>query len=80
VGSFKCGLRDGEGQMFLPDGVYDGSWKRNKRYGQGIMWFNDGTIYLGDWQDNKYHGFGVLTQGNVKVFPNKFYFNYIVFS
>ena len=47
IGTLKCGIKDGDGQMYLENGVYDGSWKGDKRNGFGIMWFNDHAIYLG---------------------------------
>lgn len=62
IGTFKCGLKHGDGQSYLTDGVYDGNWKKNKRSGYGIMWYNDGIIYIGEWMNDKYHGHGVLVQ------------------
>lgn len=70
VGSFKRGVRHGEGQTYFDNGVYDGNWKSNKRSGQGIMWYSDGAIYLGEWFDDKFHGHGVLIQGKEDVQQN----------
>lgn len=74
VGTFKRGCRDGEGQMYYANGVYDGNWKHNKRCGQGIMWFNDGALYLGEWRDDKFHGHGVLVQGMDEIYWDWFCF------
>lgn len=63
VGTFKCGLRDGEGQMYFDDGVYEGNWKDNKRNGQGIMRYSNGAIYMGEWRNDKFHGHGALLKG-----------------
>lgn len=68
VGSFKCGFRDGDGQMYFHDGVYDGNWKKNKRSGHGIMCYNDGATYVGEWYDDKFHGHGVLVNGNILIY------------
>ena len=42
--------------------VYEGSFKNNKRHGQGTFYFNKGKWkgdkYIGQWKDNKYNGQG----------------------
>lgn len=68
VGTFKRGCRDGEGQMYYSNGVYDGNWKHNKRCGEGIMWFNDGALYLGEWRGDKFNGHGIFVQGVDEIY------------
>eukprot|EP01088_Endostelium_zonatum_P015027 TRINITY_DN3510_c0_g6_i2.p1 TRINITY_DN3510_c0_g6~~TRINITY_DN3510_c0_g6_i2.p1 ORF type:complete len:159 (+),score=64.51 TRINITY_DN3510_c0_g6_i2:27-479(+) len=46
-------------------GVYDGSWKDDKREGKGKMtWGNNGGVYDGSWKDDKREGKGVMVWGN----------------
>ena len=53
--------RWGEGRMAYKDGrTYEGKWKGDKRYGQGVLKDKKGSIvYKGYWLDDLYHGRGV---------------------
>lgn len=31
----------------------------DKKHGEGVYIYNDGSSYDGEWMDNKYHGNGV---------------------
>jgi MORN repeat len=63
IGTYQSGLKNGEGRKYYDNGIYDGSWKNDKRCGLGIMWFNDGTFYMGEWNSDKFHGHGVFVKG-----------------
>ena len=47
--------------MAYKDGrTYEGKWKGDKRYGQGVLKDKKGSIvYKGYWLDDLYHGRGV---------------------
>lgn len=64
IGSYRHGKRDGEGQRFYDNGIYDGGWRNNKRSGRGIMWYEDGGLYFGEWKNDAYDGAGVLVKGD----------------
>lgn len=64
IGSFRNGKKSGEGQRFYDNGIYEGSWKRDERSGRGIMWHNNGELYLGEWKNDVYDGSGILVKGD----------------
>lgn len=64
IGGFNTGKKDGEGQQFYDGGIYDGSWRNNKRSGKGIMWYYTGALYFGEWENGVYFGSGVLIKGD----------------
>lgn len=70
IGSFRNGRKNGEGQRFYDNGIYDGAWKGGKRSGRGIMWFDSGELYLGEWLNDVYDGPGVLVRGDNVLFVN----------
>ena len=59
----------GYGEMIYKDGsVYQGTWKDNKRDGQGT--YKDGPLgyqYYGSWKEDQKHGHGVITYSNGEV-------------
>lgn len=64
IGSYRNGKKNGEGRRFYDNGIYEGAWKGDVRWGSGIMWYNNGELYLGEWQNDLYEGAGVLTRGD----------------
>jgi len=42
------------------NGVYQGEWLNNKRYGKGFMTWNNNTKYDGGWVDNLMQGNGLM--------------------
>lgn len=63
-GQFKNWKKHGEGKQFFVNGFYEGLWRDGKRAGLGIMWYNDGSVYLGNWKDDKYDEIGTMVYGN----------------
>jgi antitoxin component YwqK of YwqJK toxin-antitoxin module len=61
-GDHEDGLRHGLGTEYYEGGLtcYKGSWKSDKRHGQGTLYRDVfGNIeYQGEWKDGKYHGQG----------------------
>ena len=35
------------------DGMYEGNWRDDKRYGWGKMTFANGSVYEGEWKDTR---------------------------
>lgn len=51
----------GSGELFLPEGTYEGEWNRNKLpHGKGVLKLNNGDIYTGEFADGRYEGQGEL--------------------
>lgn len=44
--------------------IYKGSWKNDKRDGEGVMIRSDGSRYDGAWRDDMMHGFGRTYSSN----------------
>lgn len=65
IGNFRNGKKNGEGQRFYDNGIYDGGWCSNKRSGRGIMWYHSGELYFGEWKKDVYDGSGVLVKGDL---------------
>jgi len=62
-GSFKNGLRDGNGKLFYDlekKTRYEGSWCKGERNGFGLMVYATGNTYKGMWKDGKKHGRGLM--------------------
>ena len=36
--------------------IYDGTWKANRRYGEGTFTWPSGTVYKGAYKDDRRHG------------------------
>merc|ERR1740117_426456 len=54
VGTFKAGLREGEGTLTWPDGrTYKGQWSRGKQDGVGIKVDCDGVEKHGKWRNGE---------------------------
>ena len=58
VGNFLNGLKEGNGMMALPSGVYCGEFKYDLPYGTGKMSFQDGDILTGRFKQHsrEHHG------------------------
>ncbi|CAF4768297.1 unnamed protein product [Rotaria socialis] len=52
--------RHGFGKATLSNGEYI----KNKRHGQGIFYYPDGSKYEGEWNDNVRDGHGIYTYPN----------------
>jgi hypothetical protein len=59
---FYENMRHGYGELneFKINQGYQGQWYYNKRHGQGVQRFNDGSTYTGDWIRDKRQGHGEL--------------------
>jgi hypothetical protein len=57
------GMRHGTGTYTYPNGkYYKGTWKNDKKHGEGKLYFKDGEIsYEGFYKDGKRHGKGKMT-------------------
>lgn len=66
VGAFVNMLRHGLGKLFDNDGnlVYEGSFEKGNRCGQGVRYCADGSKYAGNWLDDMQHGQGVMYYPN----------------
>ena len=64
IGTFRNGKKNGEGQCFYDNGIYEGECKKDERSGLGIMWYKCGEFYLGEWKNDMYHGVGVFVKGD----------------
>ena len=57
---------EGEGEEYSPDArlvkneslQYKGSYKKGKREGYGVYYYENGSIYRGDWKAGLKHGQG----------------------
>ena len=61
-GEMNNGMREGQGACLYNNGLmYEGSWKRNKEHGKGMLLTADRSriIYDGDWERGRMHGQGV---------------------
>ncbi|KAL9186417.1 hypothetical protein ACHAXT_005655 [Thalassiosira profunda] len=72
-GEWKNGVLDGTGKYIWAIGVsYSGQWKQNKRWGKGIMKWDQGEwsgdVHDGEWKDDQRHGKGTYTTANGDVF------------
>jgi len=65
------GLFDGYGRAEFLGDSYEGSWRLNQRWGQGIMTFINGNVYNGEWMNDVQNGFGVLTYENGDVYKGE---------
>ena len=43
---------DGYGRAEFLGDSYEGSWRLNQRWGQGIMTFINGNVYNGEWMND----------------------------
>jgi len=51
VGTYKGGMKNGEGEYYWPSGnFYKGMFLNDKRHGFGVMNWKDGTVYKGAWR------------------------------
>jgi hypothetical protein len=65
-GEMYNGQRDCNGICLFNNGMlYEGSWRRNKEHGQGILMTADRKriIYKGEWEKGKMHGRGIYFYG-----------------
>ena len=55
--------------------VYEGSFKNNKRHGQGTFYFNKGKWkgdkYIGQWKDNQPYGVGTYKYANGDIYEGE---------
>jgi len=74
-GLFQGGKRSGKGTMVFSqyndlirgtmESTYEGEWKLNKRNGQGVMTWPDGTTFEGEWlNDERVYGKQTMTDQN----------------
>lgn len=63
IGSFRNGAKSSEGQRFYDNGIYDESWRNNKRSGWGTMCYNTSKLYFGEWDNGVYSGPKILVKG-----------------
>ncbi len=60
-GSFRAGLRHGQGTYTLPNGYkYDGAWVDGEIRGKGVARYPDGSVYEGSFENGAPHGFGKI--------------------
>ena len=67
VGQTDTGkTRHGQGNCTWKDvgQKYEGGWKDDKRSGQGVHTFSDGSRYEGGWKEDKWSGRGVISLPN----------------
>jgi len=59
---FYENMRHGYGELneFKINQTYQGQWYYNRRHGQGVQRFMDGSTYTGDWIRDKRQGHGEL--------------------
>ena len=57
------GKRWGKGVEIGPDYIYEGYWRKNKRYGLGRVISSKGECYQGFWFRDQKSGFGVFKYG-----------------
>lgn len=61
-GSWKQGLKNGEGKLKTKNGdYYIGKFRADRIEGYGTMYYSDGKVYEGEWKNGKRNGDGVLT-------------------
>lgn len=67
MGTFRDGLKDGEGEERYSDGtMYKGNFKEGWRDGMGELSRRNGkVIYHGEWKNDMHHGQGVRIYDNV---------------
>lgn len=58
LGEIQLDMKHGSGVYNTQDWEYTGEWKHNKRHGNGLWKYTNGTIYDGDWKDDYRHGHG----------------------
>lgn len=39
---------------------HHGQWRDDKKHGYGVMFYQNGGVYVGQWENNRQHGLGVL--------------------
>ena len=44
--------------LYKNEDRYEGEFKKNKRKGEGKMWFKNGAKFEGEWKDDRLHGQG----------------------
>jgi hypothetical protein len=63
-GTLKKSLKHGFGVYIDEKGTYTGEWYKDKRHGDGVMEYTDGSIYMGEWyHDTEYDGILEYTDG-----------------
>ena len=61
MGSFKNGVKEGEGTfVFKNGGTYAGNWANNKYHNYGRLDYANGDIYSGFFTDGVYDGSGIF--------------------
>lgn len=63
LGEWENGKSNGQGLLAIgKDTVkYNGSWVDNKKEGEGVESYIDGSVYKGNFKDNEKHGHGIYT-------------------
>jgi hypothetical protein len=62
VGSFRNGVKEGEGEIFYGNGAYfKGRFTDDRPNGYGVMRFNPATIYEGNYRHGLKSGSGKMT-------------------
>jgi len=70
MGSWKNGLRHGEGVFYYANGSkYEGEWEQNLKSGHGVMTFEDGSTYCGPFEKDRM--VNRLLAGTVEVDPKR---------
>ena len=73
TGSFKDGLRHGEGTYTVANGlVYVGEFENGLRNGEGTYTFANGNEYVGEFKNGVRNGEGVFTFANGNVYSGQF--------
>ena len=71
-GSYKQGLRDGNGTYTCQEYTYVGDWERGLMHGTGVLDWKDGRKYDGQFANNKFEGEGKYYYRNGNVYTGPF--------
>lgn len=58
---------------FKPDLGYQGRWVGQKKEGEGVIKYADGSVFKGVWQNDTIHGEGTLTRKDGSVIEGQWY-------
>ena len=67
-GHFLKGNQHGKGSLIFKEGHYIGSFKKNKKDGEGRLSYNSGERYIGQFKSNTFYGKGKFVYANGDVY------------
>lgn len=73
VGQFEGNIRHGFGKLYYSNrSIYEGFWKNDKKHGNGVFMWKDGSKYCGQFKEGVFHGHGRRIYSNGSYYDGEF--------